>query len=106
MFQDLGSSPATQEASKVADFRGCLLGHDVEQADAEQAYIQADLLCDETWVMLPLVHISKEWAHIERPVVRLKKALYGHPDAGTYWEQKCGRHWQSVGFEPIADGPS
>ena len=32
---------------------------------------------------------------------RLKKALYGHPDAGTYWEQTCDAHVRSVGFVPI-----
>ena len=29
------------------------------------------------------------------------KALYGHPDAGTYWEQKCDAHVKAVGFVPI-----
>ena len=28
------------------------------------------------------------------------KALYGHPDAGTCWEQKCGAHVKAVGFVP------
>ena len=106
MFQDLGSSPATQEASKCADFTGCLPGNDVEQADAEQAYIQAELKGTETWVQLPPERVPPEWAHLDRPVVRLRRALYGHPDAGTYWEQKCDAHCQSVGFEPIPDWPS
>ena len=35
------------------------------------------------------------------PVRRLKKALYGHPDNWTYWEEKCDAHVQSVGFTPI-----
>ncbi len=29
------------------------------------------------------------------------KALYGHPDAGTYWEQTCDAHVKAVGFVPI-----
>jgi hypothetical protein len=36
--QDLGSSPALVEASKDIDCYGCLPGHNIEQADAEQAY--------------------------------------------------------------------
>ena len=24
-----------------------------------------------------------------QPVVRVLKALYGHPDSGTYWEKHC-----------------
>ena len=43
---------------------------------------------------------------MERPVVRLEQALYGHPDAGTYWEEHCDSHCRSVGFEPIQDWPS
>ena len=42
-FQDLGNSPATFEASRWADFYGCLPGHGVKLADAIQAYIQAVL---------------------------------------------------------------
>ena len=38
---------------------------------------------------------------MRRPVCRLKKALYGHPDAGTYWEEKVDAHCKRVGFEPI-----
>ena len=35
------------------------------------------------------------------PVVRLKKALYGHPDSGTYWEKYCDGIVQEAGFEPL-----
>ena len=37
----------------------------------------------------------------QRPVFRLRKALYGHPDSGTYWEQHCDEALKTVGFEPI-----
>ena len=43
MFQDLGSSPATMEAGKACDIYGSLPGYDVQQADAEQAYVQAPM---------------------------------------------------------------
>ena len=43
LFQDLGSSPASMETSKAADAYGSMLGHDLQQADAEQAYVQAFL---------------------------------------------------------------
>ncbi len=43
MFQDLGSAPATMEASKIGDFYGCVPGHSLEIADAVQAYVQADM---------------------------------------------------------------
>ena len=43
LFQDLGNSPATFEASRWADFLGCFDGWNVQMADAVQAYIQATL---------------------------------------------------------------
>ena len=48
MFQDLGSAPAWTEAPKAADAYGSFPGNDVRQADAEQAYIQAELEGAET----------------------------------------------------------
>ena len=92
-FQDLGNSPATFEASRWADFYGCLPGHGVKLADAIQAYIQAVLTRPPCWVELP----EDAWPDdigfrkFRRPVVRLVKALYGHPDSGTMWEQHCDR---------------
>ena len=87
MFQDLGSSPATLEAAEIADFFGCAPDHSVEIADAVQAYIQADMEGTETWVCLPEGDRPEWWAkkypNMKKPVCRLRKALYGHPDAGT-----------------------
>ena len=38
-----------------------------------------------------------------QPVYPQKKALYGHPDAGTFWEEKCDQHVRKVGFEPVGE---
>jgi hypothetical protein len=38
----------------------------------------------------------------EAPVCPLVLALYGHPDAGGYWEQLCDSHLRDCGFFPIA----
>ena len=40
------------------------------------------------------------------PVCLLLRALYGHPDAGTYWEQHAEEHLSAVGFLPIMDWKS
>ena len=48
-FQDLGSAPATVEASRLCILKGLIKGNRVEQADAQQAYIQAKLGGTETW---------------------------------------------------------
>ena len=37
------------------------------------------------------------------PVVPLRIALYGHPDAGGYWEKHCESHIISEGFITIPD---
>ena len=56
IFQDLGSSPANLQAAKAVDCFGCLPGHAIEIADAEQAYIHADMKGDPTWVVYHLRH--------------------------------------------------
>ena len=67
-FQDLGNSPASSEASRWADFFGCLPGNDVKLADAIQAYIQAKLTGPACWVELnyPLMHGLKVSIHGRR----------------------------------------
>ena len=102
-----GGSPATMGAAKIADSFGCALGHSLEIADAVQAYVQAEMKGTSTWVCLPPEYRPAWWAkkypHLRRPVCRLDRALYGHPDAGTFWEQKCDEHLQKVGFKTIGD---
>ena len=81
--------------------------NDGKLADAIQAYIQAILTLTgpPCWVELP----ENAWPDninfqkFRRPVVRLVKALYGHPDSGTMWEQHCYRKVKELDFIP---GPS
>ena len=103
IFQDLGSAPATMEAAKIADFYGCGPGNCVETADAEQAYVQAEMKGTLTWVALPEEQWPAWWRKkgFNRPVCPLKKALYGHPDSGTFWEDRVNEHVLSIGFTPI-----
>ena len=79
--QDLGSNPANMDASRAADCYGCLPGHGLEIADAEQAYIQADLKGAETWVCLPWEARTEDMKKSKwvRPVVRLTKASLRSP---------------------------
>ena len=37
------------------------------------------------------------------PVVEMRQALYGHPDAGGYWERHCERGVLKAGFKPMGD---
>eukprot|EP00974_Lingulodinium_polyedra_P003746 353149-Lingulodinium_polyedra.AAC.1 len=54
-----------------------------------------------TWICLPRDQRRGKAKTMRRPVCRLLKALYGHPDSGTHWEAKCGSHARSVGFVPL-----
>ena len=115
LFQDQGSNAASMESGKTIYFYGSLPGHHIEQADAEQAYIQAALQGPTTWVLLPEELWPEEWWHVapdgtktpkyDKPVVILKKALYGHPDAGTYWEMHLNEHLRKVGFTSVTSWP-
>ena len=39
------------------------------------------------------------------PVVPLRLALYGHPDAGTCWEKHCDAKLGEEGFSPVIGWP-
>ena len=92
------------EDSKACDAYGLSAGNNVEQADAEQAYIQSKLGSDTpTWIRMPPERRPKAWEHYRDPVCPLVLALYGHPDAGGYWEKHCHDHLVSVGFETTPD---
>ena len=96
IFQELSSSPATLEAAKSVDAYGCMKGHEVQQCDAQQAYVQSELGGTETWISLPKILRPPPWAEYKEPVCILNLAIYGHPDAGGYWERHCEKHLASV----------
>ena len=63
-------------------------------------------MLDENW---PKTKDGKDlWLSqgIRDPVVPLVKALYGHPDAGGYWEKHCNDHLAKIGFVPVDNWPS
>ena len=107
-FQSLGSSPASMSAGKFLDYYSCVNGNSGEQADAEQAYIQAELKGPETWVYIPPEGRPEGWddGGFRTPVVRLRKAIYGHPNSGSYWEEHCNKFLLEAGFKPIEAWPS
>lgn len=112
MCQDLGSSPASMQAGKNVDCYACFPGHVCQQSDTEQAYVQAKLKGTETWVALPRAAWPVNWFDkngnplYDQPVVILLRAFYGHPGAGTYWEQHCDKAVKSIGCEPVESWPS
>ena len=104
LFQDLSSSPAAMEASRAADAYGMLEGNDIDVADADQAYTQSFLEGDvTTWVSIPYEQWPQKWIDegMHDPVCPLVLSLYGHPDAGGYWEKHCDTILQSKGWIPV-----
>ena len=56
-------------------------------------------------VRLPEDKRPASWAKLRDPVCLLKRALYGHPDAGSCWEVFAKEKIRSVDFEPIPNWP-
>ena len=83
------------EYSKAADFYGLMPGHAAEIADAEQAYIQALLTGTPCWICFPPEARTAKMGGFRRPVVKLFRALHGHPDSGTTpnFPIKSSRFW-------------
>ena len=103
-FQELSSSPPSMEAARAADALGLFPGYIQTQSDAISAYTQAFLKGPETYVSLPKNRWPKHWENkYKNPVVPLVLALYGHPDAGGFWEEQCDAAVKSCGFQDFKD---
>ena len=114
VFSELSSNPATLEALKAIDAFGLLPGSTTQTADAEQAYTQTTLgrnhcggnargsvRATETWVRLPHDQRPDSFRRYRDPVCPLRLALYGHPDAGGFWERHAERCLREGGFVPV-----
>lgn len=66
----------------------------------------------ETWIALPREAWPSAWFDddgdplYEQPDMQLLRALYVHPDAGTFWEHHCDDVIvKQIGFEPVETCP-
>ena len=92
------------EAAKSLDAMGSLPGYIVKTGDARGAYTQSLLEGVAMWVTLPENRWPKHWiGNLRNPVVLLVLALYGHADAGTFWEDHCGDKLMSVEYAKLAE---
>ena len=110
IFSEIASCPATMEAGKACDAIGLIDGNTVECADGESAYTQAELKGAPTWIRIAdRDRWPKSWFNPDGsckyvdPVCPLRLALYGHPDAGGFWEEHCEERLTrpEIGFVPI-----
>ena len=109
VFQELSASPTTIHSANSAIAYGCIPGHTITQADAVRAYVQSTLKSKhETWVSVPKELWPPKW-HKEgrrKPMCRLNKALYGHPESGGHWEKHLEEAIKALGGEPVENHPS
>ena len=108
-FQDLSASPTTIQIAGNIIAYGSIPGHKITQADAIRAYVQSKLKSlHETWVAVPKELWPDKWFQEgkRKPMCRLNKALYGHPESGAHWERHLESAITSCGGEPIEGHPS
>ena len=114
LYQTLSASPASIVAANATIAFGMLENHKVTSADAVKAYLQALLKSlAKTWIRLPRQVWPSEWLYEDgspryrKPVIELLQALYGHPEAGSHWQQQfeeaIKKHMNAV---PIEEYPS
>jgi hypothetical protein len=105
MCQEMSANPTTVQGLSSCLAYGSIPGHKVTTADAVQAYIQAKLKSQyPTWIKLP-PELSPAWwrDHFVRPVVRLIKSLYGHPEAGAHWERHLEEILKGMGAQKCSE---
>ena len=113
LYQTMSASPASITAANAIISYGLMCGHKISSADAIKAYLQSLLnSLAETWVRLPREVWPASWFGedgrplFKRPVIRLLRSLYGHPEAGAHWERKLEQELLSMGATKIPEFPS
>ena len=103
IYSEQSTTSNHHTSGKWLDFIEKLDGNHIQDSDVVSAYTQATLDGADTWVILPRDQWprGKGWERFHQPCVKLKVALYGHPLAGLFWENKCRNAVQTCGFEPV-----
>ena len=110
VFNDIGSVPSTMPAARIALACSAVTpGFQTLQSDCIRAYIQALMDSPDgvnTYVELPRAWWPTGWLKMRRPVVKLLRALYGHPRAGDLWHAKLDKTLIKLGFSKHEVWPS
>ena len=89
MLQEAKVNPTGLAGINLNLVYGASHGDKTTQSDVTRAYTQSLLKTKvPTWVELPRELTPKEHSHLERPCVRLVRALYGHPESGWHWDKR------------------
>jgi hypothetical protein len=77
---------------------------EVFQVDIDGAYLQADRLPGETWVIPPKLMYSKEMESMKQPACPLHHPLYGEEDAGAAFTSHLHRRLIAQGWRQVDSG--
>ena len=113
LYQTLSASPASIVGANAIICFGLMKGCKVTTADAVKAYLQALLKSlHATWVRLPREVWPASWFGPDgkplyhRPLVLLLKSLYGHPEAGSHWQEHLEEQLLKMGGQKVPEFPS
>ena len=91
-----------------------LRGLDSKVRDAAQAYIHSSIDGDDrpaTGIRLPRAWWPPKWFHADgypkfvNSVIRLRKALYGHPEAEALWKKHLNKILNEIGWSLFDSHP-
>ena len=108
VFQELGTVPSTMAACRIITAAHALVKDSMLlQSDCLMAYTQAEMTGPPTYIRLPKPWWPQGWANKFRdPVVKLLRALYGHPRAGDIWGDKLEQELVRLEFQRVEGWPS
>ena len=111
-FENVTSSATSFESARSIMALSAQENWCLTTSDAESAYIQAELDCrsSETYVTLPQQYLCAAGLKMQeeglRPVFKLRRALYGHPQAGALWEAHRNKLLKTIGWTEVLRGSS
>ena len=98
MLQELEVNPSGITAINFNLAYGGLRGRKSAQSYVVKDYTQSLLnTVVETWVLLPVELIPREYSHVKHPCLPLRKAFYGHPESGYHWDARFKEIMVSTG---------
>ena len=114
LYQEVSQAPAAMQTVRAALGIAGLRGMIPKVRDATQAYIQARIDTEgrpETWVRLPRQWWPAEWYNADGaprfadPVIKLRLALFGHPESGAPWDKHLSGILKGLGWRRLHEHP-
>ena len=108
VYQTLSASPSMISTANAVIACSQLEEKKTSSADALKAYVQLDLRSlRDTYVRLPREVWPDGWGdRYQRPLVRLRKSLHGHPESGAHWQKHLEQAVGKLNGIPVSGHPS